>query len=257
MSSYEHVQGSIFRRILKWERLHVLRAPLLRKKQAFRRHAKKARFRPPRMTPVPLHRPLTLVSKQNGISTFSFSQSTDRVPLTSKYIHVYNSSSWVQNWKQNWNSCPFSIFMIKTSFTLFFIKENDPKIEIFEKIFLIINRCILTFSLEETLDLAPILLLRPKFQKKMRKIRSKNSSQNRKIRKNQFFQNFFLYLLLPQTNHFRYRNARSHRPVLETEGKLENFVDTEENEPTKVAKKNSWFFKFLLFSLVSLLEFEH
>ena len=89
----------------------------------------------------------------------------------------------------------------------------------------------------------------------MRKIRSKNSSQNRKNRKSQNFQNFFLYLFLPQTNHFRYRNARSHRPVLETEGKLEKFVDTEESEPTKVAKMFydfSRFFYFLLFPFLSL-----
>ena len=94
------------------------------KKQAFRRRAKKARFRTPRMTPEPLDRPLTLVDKQNGISTFSFSQSTDRVPLTSKYIHVYNSSSWVQNWKQNSKSRRFGKVMIKTSFTLFSIKKT-------------------------------------------------------------------------------------------------------------------------------------
>ena len=94
------------------------------KKQTFRRRAKKPRFRTPRMTPEPLDRPLTLVDKQNGISTFSFSKSTDRVPLTSKYIHVYNSSSWVQNWKQNSKSRRFGKVMIKTSFTLFSIKKT-------------------------------------------------------------------------------------------------------------------------------------
>ena len=105
------------------------------KKQTFLRRAKLARFCEPRMTPEPLDRPLTLVGKQNGISTFSFSKSTDRVPLTSKYIYVYNSSSWVQNWKQNWNSCPFSIFMIKTSFTLFFLKKTTQKSRFSRKIF--------------------------------------------------------------------------------------------------------------------------
>ena len=94
------------------------------KKQTFLRRAKLARFCEPRMTPEPLDRPLTLVDKQNGISTFSFSQSTDRVPLTSKYIHVYNSSSWVQNWKQNSKSRRFGKVMIKTSFTLFSKKKT-------------------------------------------------------------------------------------------------------------------------------------
>ena len=74
--------------------------------------------------------------------------------------------------------------------------------------------------------LAQLLLLRPKFGEKMRIIQPKNSSQNRKNRKNRNFLNFFLYLFLPQTNHFKYRNARSKRPVLEIEGKIQKFVDT-------------------------------
>ena len=116
-----------------------------------------------------------------------------------------------------------------------------------------INRCILTFSLEETLDLAQLLLIRPKIAWKKQKFRSKNSTQNQKNRKNQNFQNFFLYLFLPQKNYFKYRNARSHRPVLETEERIQKFVDTEENEPTKIAK----IFISSSFSRVSLLEFEH
>ena len=104
------------------------------------------------MTPEPLDRPLTLVDKQNGISTFSFSQSTDRVPLTSKYIHVYNSSSWVQNWKQNWNSCPFSIFMIKTSFTLFFLKKTTQKSRFSIKTFFSINQLPLAAIKRQTLS---------------------------------------------------------------------------------------------------------
>ena len=93
------------------------------KKQAFRRRAKKARFRTPRMTSIPLHRPLTLVGRVAEISTFSLSQSSARAAPTGKHTHVYTASRWVQNWKQNWNSCPFSIFMIKTSFTLFLLKK--------------------------------------------------------------------------------------------------------------------------------------
>ena len=105
------------------------------KKQAFRRRAKKARFRTPRMTPVPLHRPLTLVGRVVGISTFSFSKSPGVVPPTAKHTHVYTASSWVQNWKQNWNSCPFSIFMIKTSFTLFLLKKTTKKSRFSKKYF--------------------------------------------------------------------------------------------------------------------------
>ena len=105
------------------------------KKQAFQRRAKKARFRTPRMTPVPLHRPLTLVGRVAEISTFSLSQSSARAAPTGKHTHVYTASSWVQNWKQNWNSCPFSIFMIKTSFTLFFLKKTTQKSRFSRKTF--------------------------------------------------------------------------------------------------------------------------
>ena len=63
------------------------------KKRTFRRRAKKARFRTPRMTPVPLHRPLTLVGRVVGISTFSFSKSPGVVPPTAKHTHVYTASS--------------------------------------------------------------------------------------------------------------------------------------------------------------------
>ena len=105
------------------------------KKRTFRRRAKRARFRTPRMTPVPLHRPLTLVGRVAEISTFSLSQSSARAAPTGKHTHVYTASSWVQNWKQNWNSCPFSIFMIKTSFTLFLLKKTTKKSRFSKKYF--------------------------------------------------------------------------------------------------------------------------
>ena len=73
----------------------------------------------------------------------------------------------------------------------------------------------------------------------MRFKKSKNASQNRKIRKNQNFQNFFLYLFLPQTNHFRYRNVRSHRPVLETEERIQKLVDSEENDAVLLEARKS------------------
>ena len=53
------------------------------------------------------------------------------------------------------------------------------------------------------------------------------------------FSEFFPLPFPTLKNYFKYRNARSHRPVLETEERIQKFVDTEENEPTKVAKKNS------------------
>ena len=139
-------------------------------------------------------------------------------------------------------SCPFCIFMIETSFTLFFLKKTTQKIAIFGDIFFSKKRWILTFSLRGDVDLAQILRIRPKIAWKKQKCRSKNSTQNQKNRKNQNFQNFFLYLFLPQKNYFKYRNARSHRPVLETEERIQKFVDTEENEPTKVEKKIHQFF---------------
>ena len=55
--------------------------------------------------------------------------------------------------------------------------------------------------------------------------------------------------------YFRYRNARSHRPVLETEERIQKFVDTEENEPTKIAKNFIIFhhlLHFLLFPFLNL-----
>ena len=76
----------------------------------------------------------------------------------------------------------------------------------------------------------------------MRFKKSKNASQNRKNRKNrknQNFQNFFLYLSLPQTNHFRYRNVRSHRPVLETEERIQKLVDSEENDAALLEARKS------------------
>ena len=112
-----------------------MRAPFLRKKRTFRRRAKKAQFRTPRMTPVPLHRPLTLVGRVAEISTFSLSQSSARAAPTGKHTHVYTASSWVQTWKQNWNSCPFSIFMIKTNFTLFLLKKTTKNLDFRKNIF--------------------------------------------------------------------------------------------------------------------------
>ena len=69
----------------------------------------------------------------------------------------------------------------------------------------------------------------------MRFKKSKNASQNQKNRKNQFFLNFFLYLFRPQKIYFGYKNARSRRPVLETEEFFQKGVDTADNEPYEVA----------------------
>ena len=92
-------------------------------------------------------------------------------------------------------------FSDQNKFYIVFIKENDEKIKIFEKIFLTINRCILTFSLEETLDLAQILLIRPKFARKMQKFRSKYSTQNpKKIAKIKMFLIFFFTILYLKKN---------------------------------------------------------
>ena len=68
-----------------------------------------------------------LRGRVSGISTFSFSKSTDAVPPTSRHPNVYTASHWVQNWKQNWNCPPFRFFMIETSFTLSFLRKTTKK----------------------------------------------------------------------------------------------------------------------------------
>ena len=148
-------------------------------------------------------------------------------------------------------------FYDRYKFYIVFSKENDSKNRDFRENFFSKNRWILTFSLQGVLDLAQLLLLRPKVGEKMRKIRPKNSSQNRTNRTSRNFQKNFLYLFLPQTNHFRYRNARSHRPVLETEGNIKKCIHTEENKPTKVAKKKSWILSFSSLVLLFFLRAKH
>ena len=73
----------------------------------------------------------------------------------------------------------------------------------------------------------------------MRFKKSKNASQNRKNRKYRNFQKKILYHSLPQTNHFRYRNGRSHRPVLETEERIQKLVDSEENDAVLLEARKS------------------
>ena len=73
----------------------------------------------------------------------------------------------------------------------------------------------------------------------MRFKKSKNASQNRKNRKYRNFQKKILCHSLPQTNHFRYRNVRSHRPVLETEERIQKLVDSEENDAVLLEARKS------------------
>ena len=60
-----------------------------------------------------------------------------------------------------------------------------------------------------------------------------------KIENIEIFKKKFLYHSLPQTNHFRYRNVRSHRPVLETEERIQKLVDSEENDAVLLEARKS------------------
>ena len=141
-------------------------------------------------------------------------------PRPAKSWFVSSFFSCFQNYFGFSSRCSYEGERTTTRSLLFLLRKTPQKIAIFGRIFFSKSRWILTFSLEETLDLAPILLIRPKFGQKMRFLKSKNAPQNKKNRQTRNFQNWFLYLFLPDNNHFRYRNARSHRPVLETEGKF-------------------------------------
>ena len=111
------------------------------------------------------------------------------------------------------------------SYCFLFLRKTTQQIAIFEKKIFSKNQWILTFSLRGVLDLAQILLFRPKIAEKKQKLRSKNSTQNRKKRKNRNFLIFFLYLFISKKNHFRYGNERSLCPLLRTEEKIQEFQE--------------------------------